>query len=98
MESHALLDTARPVTVEEFVESVVRARSRVLHGTRSTLNRHDFELARADVVKLARSLLIAYPRILFFYKRDASTKAKDSAQDLLTWVKNRNSREGPSPE
>lgn len=91
MERDDVIDATLPVTVEQFVRSVVTARSRILHGTWSTLVRHDLEVERRDVVKFARTLLIYYPRWLGGYVSNSESPT-DSIQALLKWVDRRYAR------
>jgi hypothetical protein len=85
MEKTSILDMTVPISVDQFVKSVVTARSRILHGTWSTLSGPDLGVERRDVVKLARTLLICYARVLDAYA-SSSEKRSDSIKALLTWI------------
>jgi hypothetical protein len=84
LERNAKLNTALPVTVNQFINSIVTARSRILHGTCSTLTRHDLEVERRDVMTLARSLLLLYPKVLHAYA--ATGSPKDNVREMLEWL------------
>jgi hypothetical protein len=75
-------------TVMKFIKSIVEARSRVLHGTWSTLtyrqstrNEHQH---REEVELLARDLLTHFTLLLDDYKK--MEKPEDDFMKFLDWV------------
>jgi hypothetical protein len=54
--------------VEEFVAGVVTARSRVVHGTRSTVDGHDTEVSRRDVARLAQNFILTVVQKIAAYE------------------------------
>ena len=71
------------VTVEEFATRLVRDRSRILHGTWSTLSKHMGVVGPFDRA-LARGLLVAYALHIDAFASDVS--ASDDPKDFLEWV------------
>lgn len=84
VDGSSLVDTILPVTVDEFVEAVVTARSRILHGTWSTLANRDVEVDRRDVVRLTQNFLMISARALDTYAR--SRAASDNIDAFLDWA------------
>ncbi len=80
--SDALL-TDPSMTVNQFVKEIVGARSRVLHGTFSTLA-ENVELVRSNVEMLSFDLLRLCSLSLDRYKALASPH--DNAKDFLAWI------------
>lgn len=90
------IDTILPVTVDEFVEAVVTARSRVLHGTWSTLANRDVEVDRRDVTRITQNFLKISARALDTYSRSA--QPSDNVDAFLDWAEgNRRPRAGTRP-
>jgi hypothetical protein len=78
-----LIPGSLSTTVEALIKSVVTSRSRVLHGTWSTLA-EDLRLDRAELVRLVRSLLIEYTTQLDRFMQDAN--ARDDRDTFMKWV------------
>ncbi len=70
-------------TVEQFAEGFVRDRSRILHGTWSTLT-HSLRASRPNLTTLTRDLLIVYTVVLDQYA--ASPSPTDGVDDFLKFV------------
>jgi hypothetical protein len=82
------LSEDNPRTVYEFINSIVRARSRILHGTWSTLNyrqltRNEHQ-HRADVEWLARDLLVHFTLQLDEYKN--INNPEDDFKKFIEWI------------
>ncbi len=77
------LGTDASISVKKFVEGIVGARSRVLHGTLSTLTEH-FGFTRADVEALSFDLLRRSSLALDQYGSLATPK--DNVDSFLGWV------------
>jgi hypothetical protein len=77
-------DAILPVTVEEFVEVIVTARSRILHGTWSTLAGRDVEVERRDVARLTQNFLMTSARAIDAYAQ--SREPPDNIDDFLAWA------------
>ena len=73
-------------TVREFANDLVTDRSRILHGTWSTLS-GDIVDSRADLTSLARELLAAYALQLDAYK--AAGQTSERILDFLIWIERR---------
>ncbi|MCT7309670.1 hypothetical protein N5J06_01830 [Ralstonia sp. CHL-2022] len=77
-----------PRTVIQFISSVVTARSRVLHGTWSTLNyrkpAQDERRHRYEIESLARDLITHFTLRLDHYKK--TDKPEDDITKFLDWV------------
>jgi hypothetical protein len=71
------------IRVKDFVKDVVTSRSRILHGTWSTLT-EELPLSRKDVATLARELLVSFTLKLDQYATTASPI--DRAKDFLDWM------------
>jgi hypothetical protein len=80
-----LLDTTIPVSVGEFVDVVVTARSRILHGTWSTVAGDDIEIERRDVARLAQNFLLLFSRALDAYSKSEATPP-DNIDQFLAWL------------
>lgn len=78
-----LLPGSSTLTVEKFAKELVAARSRVLHGTLSTLLA-DVTAERDSLAHLARDLLLLLAVHLDAF--EASPNAKDDRNSLLDWV------------
>ncbi len=72
-----------PITVERFAEGFVRDRSRILHGTWSTLN-YSLRDSRPSLTALVHGLLINYVLELDTFATDPS--ASDNVDTFLNWV------------
>ncbi|ODT59587.1 MAG: hypothetical protein ABS77_10300 [Phenylobacterium sp. SCN 69-14] len=78
------------VTVEQFVESITTARSRVLHGTWPTLhldlaaNKSGQTISYADVEFLTRTLLVSMSVSLDDYV--ATSSPVDTTEALFAWI------------
>lgn len=77
-----------PRTVIQFIDSIVTARSRILHGTWSTLTHRpstrDEHQHRDEVELLARDLLIHFTLHLDEYKNIENSK--DDIKEFLAWI------------
>jgi hypothetical protein len=71
------------ITVKGFVEGLIRDRSRILHGTWSTLMTNMRE-SRPNLMFLARDFLRAYTLALDRYLADP--KAQDNIEKFLNWI------------
>ena len=71
------------IKVKDFVKDVVTSRSRILHGTWSTLT-EELPLGRKEVATLARELLVSFTLKLDQYATTASPV--DKAKDFLDWM------------
>lgn len=71
------------LTVEKFAKELVGARSRVLHGTISTLL-GDVTAERATLAGLAREFLLVFALQLDAYA--ATPNSKDDRDSLLAWI------------
>ena len=69
--------------IKDFVVDIVTSRSRILHGTWSTLT-DELPLGRKDVEALARDLLLSFTLRLDQYAAIASSA--DTAKDFLDWM------------
>ncbi len=69
----------------KFATRVVEARSRVLHGTRST-TRDDPGIDRGSVEKIVRKMLSAYSLRLDAYSQENGEHATDDFESFLTWI------------
>ncbi len=77
------LSTDPAMTVKKFVEGIVGARSRVLHGTLSTLA-ETAERTRATTEQMAGDFLRRIAIALDDYS--ASVAPPDNAEALLAWI------------
>ncbi|WP_143035407.1 hypothetical protein [Bradyrhizobium sp. Rc2d] len=77
-------DAILPVTVDEFVEAIVTARSRILHGTWSTLANRDGEVERRDVARLTQNFIMISARAIEAYGK--SFNPTDNVDALLAWA------------
>jgi hypothetical protein len=75
--------TGSSVKVKDFVKDVVTSRSRILHGTWSTLT-EELPLSKKQVATLARQLLISFTLMLDRYAETESPV--DKAKDFLDWM------------
>lgn len=73
-----------PFTAGEFAEELVEARSRVLHGSGSTLTGHS-RLTRAEVSAMARYLLVATSMLMEAY-RVRSPGSELTVQAFQDWL------------
>lgn len=71
---------------EKLVTDIVKARSRILHGTWPTLSASDKIIDRETVECIARNFLISYPNILEGYANESSISPKDETQAFLDWA------------
>ena len=78
---------------EEFAEAVVRARSKILHGTWSTTAMEDVGIDRVSVEKAARGLILYYSVLLDEYQESVKVAA-DSAASFLAWIEKKSSAAG----
>ncbi len=80
-----------PFTVEQFIEAITTARSRVLHGTWPTLqfdlpaNKSSQAIGFGEVEGLARNLLLAFSGQLDLYI--AAGNATDGVEAFFSWMK-----------
>ncbi len=83
------LDAKQPInpgsliTVGEFAYGLVRDRSRILHGTWSTLSAH-MRASRSDLTALVRGLLVACALDIDTFASDAA--ASDDPKQFLDWA------------
>ncbi|MDQ1191815.1 hypothetical protein QE419_000581 [Brevundimonas vesicularis] len=87
-------------SVKAFVETIVTARSRVLHGTWSALGpdlpqRNGLGVRRSDVEHLARTLLVVASHQLDAYQ--SAGEQSDNVLDLLAWSKARRTSASSAP-
>lgn len=75
--------TNSPQTMEAFVQEVVETRSRVLHGTLSTLTEEAAEMNGA-ISSVARDHILKYTLALDLYRLELG--AKDDVSSFLTWL------------
>ena len=85
-----LIAPGSTVKVGEFAANIVTARSRILHGTWSTLG-EELPLGRGDVASLARTMLVSYTLFLDQYEQTPSPE--DKAKPFVDWMEAR----GPLP-
>jgi hypothetical protein len=78
------VDALLPVTVDEFIDAIVTARSRILHGTWSTLANTDVEVDRRDVARLTQNFLMIAARALDVYA--GSSNPTDDIVGFLAWA------------
>ncbi|WP_156467775.1 hypothetical protein [Methylobacterium sp. Leaf91] len=78
-----IISAGSSVKVKDFVKDVVTSRSRILHGTWSTLT-EDLPLGRTEVEKLARQLLISFTLKLDEYVLTPSPP--DKTKNFLDWI------------
>lgn len=83
LESDQVLGPDSIVTVKEFSKGLVRDRSRLLHGTLSTLNT-DMRASRANLTLLAHELLVNYSIELDEYQ--AAGETRDDIVPFQDWV------------
>jgi hypothetical protein len=83
LNSSQLINPESQLTVKEFVEGIVRDRSRILHGTWSTL-RHSLRDSRPNLTILVSELLARYTLALDRYA--STTGAKDDIESFLIAV------------
>lgn len=69
----------------EFAQRVVEARSRVLHGTRST-TRDDPGIDRGSVETVVRRTLTAYSLLLDAYSQENGEHVADNVESFLKWI------------
>lgn len=85
------LDAAKTVTVEEFVQAITTARSRILHGTWPTLHSDlpqqpgRLTARFGDVEALTRRVLLEFSVYLDAYQ--AAGKPDDNTDAFVTWIK-----------
>jgi hypothetical protein len=78
-----LINPQSQTTVEQFVQGFVRDRSRILHGTWSTLS-YSLHASRPSLTTLARDLLTLYSLSLDQYI--ASASPRDDVESFLDFV------------
>jgi hypothetical protein len=78
------IDALLPVTVDEFVDAIVTARSRILHGTWSTLANRDVAVDRRDVARLTQNFLFVSARAIEEYAKSVSPS--DEVDAFLDWA------------
>ena len=69
----------------EFAKGVVEARSRVLHGTRST-TRDDPGVDRRAVEAVVQRMLATYSLLLDAYSSECGVADKDNVKSFLAWI------------
>ena len=69
----------------EFANRVVEARSRVLHGTRST-TRDDPGIDRGSVEVVVQRLLATYSLLLDAYSSEDGVENRDNVESFLGWI------------
>lgn len=75
----------------DFAARVVKARSRVLHGTWST-TRDDPGVDRGSVEAVVREMLTRYSLLLDAYSSEAGIENKDNVKSFFTWVEQTRTR------
>jgi hypothetical protein len=83
LESDQTLSPRSTTTVKEFVREFVRDRSRILHGTWSTL-RTNLRTSRVSLTSVVRQLLLEYTLALDGFSADPA--AVDEIGVFLAWV------------
>ncbi|MDO9422164.1 MAG: hypothetical protein Q7T66_16000 [Herminiimonas sp.] len=86
LESDQTLSPDSIITVKEFAKGLVRDRSRLLHGTWSTLTT-DMRSSRSSLTVLAHELLIQFSMELDEY--EAAGTMIDDIDPFLTWIEAR---------
>lgn len=81
------------VNVEHFVDDIVESRSRILHGTWSTLGQ-ELPLGKAEVATLAHMMLVSYTLHLDRYAETAARA--DKAQPFVDWMEKQATAPMPS--
>jgi len=71
------------ITAEKFADELVTDRSRILHGTLSTLN-HSMLLSRKNLEQIAREFLIKYTFLLDLYIQ--SEQPADDLNKFFEWI------------
>lgn len=74
------------VSVDQFIKSVVGARSQVLHGTYSTLMQ-ELVAERNDLTAVVWRLLVKYAESIELYSAEAS--ATDEIDEFLKWMESK---------
>jgi hypothetical protein len=77
------------LTVKQFVKEYVEARSKVLHGTISTLS-SNLSSQRLGLMSLVREILVHFAISLASYAKEASPA--DDIDGLLTWIERERER------
>ena len=83
LEPNQLVSPQSNITVDAFAKDLVRDRSRILHGTWSTLS-HPLHISRATLSIFARDLLIRYGLEIDTYA--AINGASDDVEKFLAYV------------
>lgn len=88
-----LLPGSSTLTVEKFAKELVRARSKVPHGTLSTLL-GDVAAERNTLAQLARDFLLVFALQIEAF--EASPNANDDRDSLLQWIEAQRTAAAPS--
>ena len=91
------INPSSSVRYKDFVTHVVTARSRVLHGTWSTLTADDLNVNTGSVEDIAREFLINYPMLLRRYSNEAGSQRSDDARVFLDWIASNRNPMAPDP-
>jgi hypothetical protein len=83
LDANQFINPHSQITVEKFASDFVRDRSRILHGTWSTLNTHMRD-SRSDLGVIVRNVLAAWTIDIDTFVRDAS--ALDETEHFLSWA------------
>ena len=86
------INPTSPITVRQFVKGFVRDRSRILHGTWSTLMR-SLRDTRPNLTWFVRGLLASYTLELEAY--DSTSNTVDSIEGFLDWVQSQRQAQSP---
>lgn len=73
-------------SLKGFVDNFVKARSRVLHGTWSTLSDYKRDMDRKSLELVTRQLLLKYPMLLDRYSNSSTAVPQDKSQSFLDWI------------
>ena len=73
-------------SLKDFVDNFVTARSRVLHGTWSTLSDYKRDMDRKSLEFLTIQLLLKYPMLLDRYSNSSTAVPEDKTQSFLDWI------------
>lgn len=73
-------------SLKGFVDNFVEARSRVLHGTWSTLSDYKRDMDRKSLEFVTRQLLLKYPMLLDRYSNSSTAVPQGKSQSFLDWI------------
>lgn len=93
LDENDLLSSEAQISVNDFSKSIVEARSRVLHGTWSTLT-NEMQINRSDVTVLAWQLLLQFTIWIDAYLLTSPQKVND-VDLLLDWIASEKQKNTP---